>query len=228
MPLKPKRFKKSKDKKQDQRLKKLESMVLKTMENKQVEYHNTGLNIPSTGVRDGQFLQVIQGTADGSVAPAATTAARIGNSITLLRQQFNIDITQNGNVAPIDDWNRMRILIVEALDGNNPILIGDVLQYSNYATDGDLVFASPYTTKTTTNRRYRVCYDRTVELNYRAKGASRVLKYVKSWKNGKVVEFDDNNAIPTNHQMSLLFLSDSAALPHPQANYAVRSTYKDA
>ncbi len=122
----------------------------------------------------------------------------------------------------------MRILIVEALDGNQPILIGDVLQYANYSTDGDLVFASPYTTKTDTNRRYKVCMDKTVELNYRAKGASRVLKYIKKWNNGKVVEFDDNNALPTNHQMSLLFISDSAAIPHPQASYSVRSTYKDA
>lgn len=223
-----KKTKKSADAKQNQRLKKLENMLYKTIENKQVEYKNTGLNISSNGVRDGQFLQLIQGTADGSVAGVSTATARIGNSITLMRQQFNIDITQNGNVAPIDDWNRMRILIVEALDGNQPILIGDVLQYSNYSTDGDLVFASPYTTKTDTNRRYKVCMDKTYELNYRAKGASRVVKYVKSWKNGKVVEFDDNNALPTNHQMSLLFISDSQALPHPQTSYSVRSTFKDA
>ncbi len=223
-----KKYKKRTDAKQNQRLKKLESMVLKTIENKQVEYKNTGLNISSSGVRDGQFLQLIQGTADGSVTGVTTANARIGNSITLMRQQFNIDITQNGNVAPIDDWNRMRILIVEALDGNQPILISDVLQYSNYSTDGDLVFASPYTTKTNTNRRYKICMDKTYELNYRAKGASRVVKYVKKWSNGKLVEFDDNNALPTNHQMSLLFVSDSQALPHPQASYSVRSTFKDA
>lgn len=224
-----KKFKKSTDAKQNQRLKKLENMVLKTMENKQTEYLNTGLNIPSTSVRDGQFLQLTQGVADGNVTVGGITqGARIGNSITLLRQQFNIDITQNGNVAPIDDWNRMRILIVEALDGNQPILINDVLEYSNYAVHGDLVFASPYTTKTATNRRYKVCYDKTVELNYRSKGASRVLKYIRKYKNGKVVEFNDNTAIPTNHQMTLLFISDSAAIPHPQASYSVRSTYKDA
>ena len=224
-----KKFKKRTDAKQNQRLKKLENMVLKTIENKQTEYVNTGLNIPSSGVRDGQFLQLTQGVADGNVTTGGVVqGARIGNSITLLRQQFNIDITQNGNVAPIDDWNRMRILIVEATDGNQPILIGDVLEYSSYATHGDMVFASPYTTKTTTNRRYKVCFDKTVELNYRAKGASRVLKYIKRYKNGKVVEFNDNTAIPTNHQLSLLFISDSAAIPHPQASYSVRSTYKDA
>lgn len=223
-----KKFKKRTDAKQNQRLKKLENMLYKTVENKQVEYKNSGLAISSGGVRDGSFLQLTQGVADGTPIGGLTTGARIGNSITLMRQQFNIDITQNGNVAPIDDWNRMRILVVEAIDGNQPILIGDVLQYPSYALDGDLVFASPYTTKTTTNRRYKVCMDKTIELNYRAKGASRVLKYIKNWKNGKVVEFDDNSAVPTNHQMTLLFVSDSAALPHPQASYSVRSTYKDA
>jgi len=214
-----------KDKKQDARLKELENFVYKTIENKQVNAVNTNLAIDSAGVRDGQFLTVSQGVADGD---AKGDPARIGNTITLMNQRFNFTFAQNP-AGIIDDWNRMRVLIVEALDGNQPIVVADVLQYPTYALHGELIFSSPYTTKTTTNRRYRICMDKTFELNYRATSGSKIIKHVEKWKGGKLVEFDDNlSAIPTNHQMSIFFLSDSAAAPHPVANYTVRSTYKDA
>lgn len=216
--------KKSVDKKQNSRLKKLESFVYKTIENKQVNYNNTNLAVSNSGVRDGQFLSVAPGVNDGA---ATGDTARIGNTITLMRQKFNFMITQNPT-TPIDEWNRMRILIVEALDGNEPILISDVLTYSNYSVYGDLVFSSPRTTKTATNRRYKVHMDKTFELNRRSTGASKVINFDANWKNGKLVEFDNLSATPTNHQMSILFISDSAAVPHPLVNYAVRSTYKDA
>lgn len=209
---------KGKDLKQDARIKALESMVMKTIENKQDEYSNTNLGVSSSGVRDGAFLQLNQNVGDNG---------RIGNSITLLKQQFDIMATQNPS-GVLDNWNRMRILIVESLDGSQPILISDVLQYSSYTTDSDLVFSSPYTTKTSTNRRYKVHYDKTFELNATAQGATRSLRFVKKYKNGKVVNFDDGSSPPTNHQISLLFISDSAATPHPLVNYSVRSTYKDA
>lgn len=209
---------KRKDKAQDKRIKALESMVMKTIENKQDEYNNTNLSISSSGVRDGAFLQLNQNVGDNG---------RIGNSITLLKQQFDIFATQNPT-GVLDNWNRMRIIIVEAMDGSQPILLSDVLQYSDYATHSDLVFSSPYTTKTSTNRRYKVHYDKTFELNATANGATRSLKFVKKYKNGKVVSFDDGSSPPTNHQMSLLFISDSASVPHPLVNYSVRSTYKDA
>ena len=48
---------KAKDAKQDKRLKALESMVMKTIENKQINYNNN-LNLTSSGVNDNSFLQV--------------------------------------------------------------------------------------------------------------------------------------------------------------------------
>lgn len=228
MPPKDKRNAKksiSKDKKQDARIKTLEKFVYKTIENKQVNSNNTNLAVSSAGVRDGQFLSVSQGTSDGV---ASGDPARIGNTITLMNQRFNFTFNQNPT-GIIDDWNRCRVMIVEALDGNQAILLGDVLQYSNYSIYGNLVFSSPLTTKTTTNRRYRVCMDKTFELNYRGGNATKVIKHVEKWKGGKLVEFDgDTSATPTNHQMSIFFISDSASVPHPAVSYAVRSTYKDA
>jgi len=222
---KRKYVKKSKDKKQDGRLKKLENFIYKTIENKQVNTSNFGLAIPSTGVRDGQFLSVAQGTSDGVLSG---DPARIGNTITLMNQRFNFTFHQNPT-GIIDDWNRIRVLIVEATDGNQALLINDVLQYHNYSIHGELIFSSPYTTKTTTNRRYKPLMDKTFELNYRATGATKVIKHVEKYKGGKLVEFDGNiSATPTNHQISVFFLSDSGSLPHPSVSYSTRSTYKDA
>lgn len=220
-----KKGKKRIDNKQNQRIKELEDFVYKTIENKQVNSLNTNLAISSAGVRDGQFLQLLQGVADGD---QPGDPARIGNTVTLMSQRFNFCFHQNPT-GIIDDWNRMRVLIVESMDGNQPLLITDILQYSNYALYGELIFCSPYTTKTTTNRRYRVCMDKSFELNYRAHGATKNIKHVEKWKGGKLVEFDDNvSAVPNNHQMSIFFLSDSAGIPHPSVSYTVRSTYKDA
>ncbi|AXH77907.1 MAG: putative capsid protein [Circoviridae sp.] len=221
----PKRYKK-KDAKQDKRIKALENMVLKTMENKQINYKNVNLAISSSGVPDSQFLQVGVGAEDGDVQG---DPARIGNSVTLYKQQYRFNfVGLNPDDLTGDRWNQIRVIIAEALDGNQSILLADVLQYPSYFTNNNLVFTSPYTTKTTTNRRYKIHMDKTFELNATAKGATKVIKHDVTWKNGKVIEFDALSSIPTNHNMSIMFISDSGAVQHPTVSYAVRSTFKDA
>ncbi len=95
-----------------------------------------------------------------------------------------------------------------------------------------MVFTSSYTTRTATNRRYKIHYDKRFELNATAGGATRSIKHDVKWKNGKLVEFSDfggsSIGVPTNHNMSIIFISDSGVAPHPKAYYSVRSTYKDA
>lgn len=226
----PKKFakKRSKDKKQDTRIKELESFVYKTIENKQVNYSNTNLNISSSSVIDNSFLLVKVGPDDGS---ATGDTARIGNSITLMRQQYRMSFNGlNPDTVLNDRWNQIRCIIAEPLDGNQPLVLSDLLQYSSYSLHGAGVFASPYTTKTATNRRYKIHMDRTFELNATAKGATRIIKHDVKWKGGKVVEFagPGTEQVPTNHNMSLLFISDSGSALHPQVSYSVRSTYKDA
>ena len=60
----PKNRKKRTDAKQNKRIKSLEQMVYKTLENKQVNYNNN-LNLTSSGVNDNAFLQVKVGPDDG-------------------------------------------------------------------------------------------------------------------------------------------------------------------
>ena len=227
MPFKRKfRKRRSTDAKQNKRIKSLENMVYKTLENKQINYNNN-LNITSTGVNDNAFLQVRVGPDDG-VAQGDT--ARIGNSITLLRQQYRFNFLGLNPDTAGDRWNQLRVIIAEPLDGNQPLVLSDLLQYSSYAIYGGLVFASPYTTKTNTNRRYKIHMDKAFELNATAKGATRIIKHDVKWKNGKVVEFagPGTEQIPTNHNMTIVFISDSGTVLHPSCQYSVRSTYKDA
>ncbi len=223
-----KKFMIRKDKSQDKRIKALETMMYKTMENKQVNYSNTNLNISSSGVVDNAFLLVKVGPDDGA---QTGDTARIGNSITLIRQQYRFSFNGlNPDTVLNDRWNQVRCIIAEPLDGNQPLVLGDILEYSNYALHGALVFASPLTTKTATNRRYKIHMDKSFELNATAKGATKVIKENVRWKGGKVVEFagPGTEEVPTNHNMSILFISDSGSALHPQVSYSVRSTYKDA
>lgn len=201
--------------------------INKTIENKQINYDNIELDVDSGGVVDNSFLKVAQGTKDGD---AQSSTARVGNSVTLMRQQYCFSINGlNPDTLLHDRWNQFRIIIAEPLDGNQALTLADILQYPVYADSGPLVFSSPYTTKTATNRRYKIHYDRNFELNATAKGAVRVLKKIVKWgKTGKVVSFDGAAVAPTDHNMSILFISDSGTLPHPTVSYSVRSTYKDA
>jgi len=228
MPFKRKFRKKRTDAKQNKRLKSLENMVYKTLENKQVNYTNTNLNINSTGVVDNAFLQVKVGPDDGAVRG---DPARIGNSITLYKQQYRFNfVGLNPDTVLNDRWNQVRCIIAEPLDGNQPLTLADVLEYDSYILYNNLVFTSSYTTKTATNRRYKIHMDKTFELNATAKGATRVIKHDVKWKKGKVVEFagPGTEQIPTNHNMSIMFISDSGSPLHPTVSYMVRSTYKDA
>lgn len=207
--------------------KQTKKLVNKTMENYQVNYHNTNLAITSGGVNDNQFLRVTQGTADGTGVPSA---ARKGNQITLMRQQYRFNfIGTNPDTVGNDRWNQIRVIIAESTDGNQPLLLADILEFDSYTLYGGLVFSSGYTTKTSTNRNYKIHMDKSFELNATAKGATKVIKFDAKWgKTGKVVDFDGNSFDPTNHNMSILFISDSGVIQHPFVSYSVRSTYKDA
>ena len=198
----------------------------KTIEMKQVNYNSAALSITTSGLTASSFSQIATGAEDGSTLGSA---ARIGNSITLLKQQCCMNIQADGS----DTYNQFRVLIVESMDGNQPLVLSDVLEYGNYTVYGPLVFASPYTTKTSTNKRYKVHYDKSFELSaLPTKGgkASKVIKHtVKYGKSGKELEYAGaGNLNPNNHRLTLMWISDSVSGPHPGLHYSVRTSYKDA
>lgn len=215
-----------KDKNQDVRIKKLEDLVLKTMENKQVNYHATNQSITSGGYASGSFLNTSSGAGDGD---ALGSAARVGNSITLLNQRVCMNFTGSST----DTYNQIRVILCESMDGNQPLALSDVLEYHSYTLYGSLVFASPYTTKTSSNRRYKIHMDKSFVLSgLPTKGGvppAKVIKHVIRYKGGKVIDFDGTGAVnPNNHRLTILLISDSVSASHPILDFATRSTYKDA
>lgn len=218
-----------KDKSQDKRIKSLEKMVYKTIENKQLNERVTSSAVDSVTpfVATG-FLQTGIGAEDGDQS-GSSAAARIGNSITLMNQRVNYTL----EAAALDVYNRVRVLIVESMDGNQLLSLGDILQYDDYSVFNNLVFVSPYTTKTDTNRRYKIHSDRVFELNSNAKGATAYhkenIKFREGGSPGKILEFDGNTStFPNNHNLMIFAISDSTVSPHPRISAAIRSTYKDA
>lgn len=220
----PKRVfrKKSVDKKQTKRIKQLENFVYKTIENKQSNYEVTNQNIISSGYNNYAFLKLGVGAEDGA---AYGDPARIGNSITLMKQAFNMNISLRD--VP-DDFNQVRIIIAEVLEGTVLLDKANVLEYSDFSVYGNLIFTSPYTTKTSTNQRYKIHFDKHIVLNPYQKTAVNI-KHTCRWKNGKVVDFDGTSVdFPVNHRMNIWVLGDSTSVAHPRLDLAVRSIYKDA
>ena len=224
--------KRQKDKKQDKRIRSLEKMVYKTIENKQI---NSGAgsvipdlprNLTTAGDVRGQFFNVATGAQDGDTPG---DPARVGNSVTLMEQLVNMTFVQ----STTDSYNRVRCIIAESVDGNQALALSDILQYSNYALYGNMVFSSPYTTKTSTNKRYKIHMDSCFELNNNATTAVKLfkkrIKFKEGGSPGKVLDFSSAlDVYSNNHRLSILCISDSVSTPHPQWSYNVRSTYKDA
>ena len=201
--------------------------IQKTIEMKQVNYQQNATSVTSAGFNAGSFLQMQTGAEDGT---ALGSASRIGNSITLMRQQVCINLVGSGS----DTYNQFRVLMVESVDGNQPLSATDVLEYGSYTLYGQTVFCSPYTTKTSTNKRYKIHYDKSFTLSGLAtKGgvppAKVIKKMIRYGKSGKELEYAGAGSLnPNNHRLTLIILTDSVSASHPELHYAVRSSYKDA
>lgn len=221
MPPKRKFTKKKKDAKQDSRIKSLEKFVYKTLENKQVNYRQD-LSVSSLGTATYPFISLRQGVEDGDAYPSN---ARIGNSITLMSQRLDMNI-----IGETGTFNQIRVILAESVDGNSSLALSDILEFPNYLLQGDMVFVSPYTTKTSTNKRYKIHMDRLVEVHGTGdagKATAQIHKVIR-YKGGKVVNFEDNAVEATNHKLQLFCISDSTAVGHPSVKYNMRSTFKDA
>lgn len=215
------------DKKQDKVISQLKKFVNKTIENKQTNYAQLPIQVSNAGFASAGFFGVLQGAGDGT--DSGSSNARVGNGVTLMRTllKFNFDVS--APQATSEQYNKVRLIVAVSEDGSQTLGISDILRYSNYTTDGDLVFASPYTTKTTTNKRYNILLDKVFELNYGHRG-SRQITLKKKWgKTGKVINWNGNtSAAPTDFKVSVICISDSAAANHPTMSFACRHTYKDA
>lgn len=211
------------------RLNKLEKFVNQTVENKvmdQVIDNHTPQNVDTAGYRTLAFFR-----PDGS---GTQDDERIGNKVTLLSQTWRMEILAPASGVTTENFSRVRLLIVENVDftGASDLDLTDVLEYGSWALYGRSIFTSPYKTKGSNNKRYRVHFDKVIDLNQYDKGYKQ-FTYRKGYGNknqrGKILEFSGPLAtIPDNHRMVLFAISDSAVANHPQIMWNCRSIYKDA
>lgn len=225
----PKTFRKKvrKDKKQDKRIKSLEKFVYKTIENKQINNYQISSNVDNSWLSVAGLFYLDQGTSDGALSG---DSARVGNSVTLMKQAYKINLKLSQGVGQ-DQYNQIRIIMVESPEASTTLAPRDILAYWQYATHGDLVFCSPYTTKATFNHKYKIHFDKVFTLTQDTspcRTLNHTVKFRENGSPGKVVAFDDNNVYPSNHRITLLAISDSGALLHPSLSVAMRATYKDA
>lgn len=211
---KPAKKAKTTDGRQNQRIKKLEQLVLPAIERKSRDITAFGAAISSGGYANQPIFQLEQGDGNNQ---------RVGDKVTLLSHQVSMSLAG----ASLDGSNSIRILFI-ATPSTTALSMDDVLEYGNYTTDGDMVFSSPYRRKAlTAENTYRVMFDKV----YHIKGDERLQtdKYeLVPKKNGKQVQFNSTGSVmPENYQLQILAISDSTASPHPAISYVVRSKYHD-
>lgn len=221
---------KSRVAKVEKKVNELKKFVDMTIENKQINLEQASIPITDLVVYRRGFFGIQPGAQDGN---AFNATARIGNSITLLHQRFVFECARNGN-----SMNRLpqrvRILLVESKEGNQDLSLEDVLHYyqdqAGAASGGNIeTYTTKYTTRTDTNKLYKIHMDRTLYLNQYDRPIQKFKCNIKYGKIGKVVEFNDNASAPTNHRLSLMMVSDAQqSADYPDLTYSVRTTYKDA
>jgi len=202
----------------------LKAMVNKTIENKQ-QTVNSEIN----AVRDFPMarhptLLLTQGAADGDDRPSA---ARIGNSVTLMRTQLNLSLKISTGVTNC----RCRLIVVESVNGNEQLDMDDVLQAGGGAISGtdDTTYISQYTTKTGTNKRYKLHYDKVVNLSTYDRAFFIKKLNIRYGKSGRVINYDGNSSAPTDYNLQIFAIADQTLLAAaPNLAYSMRSVYKDA
>lgn len=209
-------------KKLKKEVKVIKKLVNSTIENKQVNLlqvpifvSNAAYDANASGVLIQPYLS--QGVSDGTTT--AASAARLGNSVTLMRTQikFNFDVA-----ATSEAYNKFRLIVCESSEGAQAIALGDMLH------DAGQPMSSQYTTKSSTNKRYDIRYDRIFEVNRSKNGSKQITVNIRYGKAGRVINYDGTSAAPTDYQLSILCISDSTVAPHPTMEYTLRHVYKDA
>ena len=208
-----KRKAKTTDGKQNQRIKKLENLILPAIERKSRDITAFGASISSGGYANQPLFQLEQGDAHNQ---------RLGDKVTLRSMQVSLTL------AAQDTTNSMRIIFLST-PSTTALSLDDVLEYGNYTTDGDMVFSSPYRRKAVTSENtYNIMFDKVYHFKDNMRLLTDKFELDKIPKSGRQCNFNTSGSVmPENFQVQILAVSDSTASPHPAISYVVRSKYID-
>lgn len=204
--------KRKKDAKQDKRISKLENIVYPSLDWKTKDTKAIQAGIQNTPYQNYPMFALAKGTNDNE---------RAGDKVSLRHGTLHLSLTRG------DTSNIVRVLVVRTPSSTFAGL-SDVLEYHNFATDGELVFSSPYQVRATNSEQtYKVMYDQVFQLKNDTSTLVRKIK-LKLPKKGVSCDFvGDSIVAPNNYNISLLMISDSTASPHPTASYIMRWKYID-
>lgn len=204
---------KTKDGRQDQRLKKLENILLPSIEYKSVDQVNVDWQVSSSGRTNYPMFQLSQGTDYDQ---------RIGDKITLLSHNISTTIRKS------DSTNSIRVMWI-VTPSTTPLSINQVLEYGTYNNNHeDLVFSSPYKRRAVgSENTYTVLFDKVYHFGNDEQVKTDKYQLIPA-KNGKQLSFTGVGAtMPDNYQLQLMAISDSGAVPDVRMDICCRSRYYD-
>lgn len=206
------RMKRSKNAKQDKRIKKLEDIIYPSIEWKSKDITAFDTDVPNSGYQNYPMFQLAKGD---------TNSSREGDKVSLRHGTLHLSLTRG------DTSNIIRVLVVVTPSATYAGL-SDVLEYHSYSANADGVFSSPYQVKATNSEQtYKILYDKVYQLDNTMSTLTDKIK-LKFPKKGVNCEFvGDSSVAPNNYNVSLLMISDSTASPHPKASYVMRWKYID-
>jgi len=218
------------------RIKRVENLVNKTIENKHVDYQATTVNgdqiYAASPVSKLAFFRM-SGTGAGE-------SERVGDKVTLMSQRFMMNLLKGDNhlnsagTMVVKNDQQVRVLIVENVgyDSSTDLALTDVLEYGSFGTDNNTVFTSPYKIGADSTKRYRVLYDKVFHLhdNRPFVKIDFMKRYGTKTNPGKVLNYElDTADFPNNHRINCFAISDyvSGSYP-PTITMLCRNRYKDA
>lgn len=197
---------------QNQRIAKLENLLLPTIEYKSRDIVTSGAIVNSAGYTNFPMFQLAQGEG---------VSERIGDKVTLMSHQVSLSLVKG-------DANNIIRVIFAVTPSDDHLSLSDVLEYSSYTTHSELVFSSPYKQRASnTAKSYKILFDKVYNLTDDINTLVDKFRLMLP-KKGKQVNFSGvASQQPDNYNLSMLAISDSTSVVHPQLHAIVRSKYID-
>ena len=140
---------KTTDGRQNQRLKKLESIVYPALEYKARDITATDASISTSSYVNYPMFQLEQGHGHSQ---------RVGDKVTLKSMNCTLSLTKG------DSTNVVRLIIC-ATPSSSHLVLSDILEYNNYSTHGDMIFSSPYKRRASNaEKTYDILFDKLYNL----------------------------------------------------------------
>lgn len=186
-------------------VKKNTSLLKNTVEGKQI--YKSGVD--PQGLNSFEYYTVMdglaQGVADTGTGATVSTGARIGNSINI--KSITMRMMLNGQHYTVDPLNPQgkctgvyRLLIYNSPCGET-LSKDDILRDASTSTQA---LKSHYNIDVAKGKMYEIWYDKIICID--DAHTCKDINFVKKWKHGKQVIYDNNTTSPSNFQPRVLLL----------------------